>query len=122
MKALPDARMLPAHGPAGASVHRRVEELLAHHDDRLNACAQAIEAGARTAFDVAVRLSWTRRARRLAELDEHNQLLAVLETMAHLDVLVTRRRLTATAGLAGATCYGGRGGLTARAAQNATNY
>ena len=122
VKALPDARMLPAHGPAGASVHRRVEELLAHHDDRLNACAQAIEAGARTAFDVAVRLSWTRRARRLAELDEHNQLLAVLETMAHLDVLVTRRRLTATAGLAGATCYGGRGGLTARAAQNATNY
>jgi glyoxylase-like metal-dependent hydrolase (beta-lactamase superfamily II) len=122
MKTLPDARVLPAHGPAGASVHHRVDELLAHHDDRLNDCAQAVEAGARTAFEAAVQLPWTRRARRLSELDSHNQLLAVLETMAHLDVLVTRGRLTATVGPAGATCYALTGGVTAGVSQNATNY
>jgi glyoxylase-like metal-dependent hydrolase (beta-lactamase superfamily II) len=105
VRALPDARMLPAHGPAGASVHHRVDELLAHHDARLAACAQAVAGGARTASEVAVRLPWTRRGRRLSELDAHNQLLAVLETMAHLDVLVTRGRLTATGAPAGATCY-----------------
>jgi glyoxylase-like metal-dependent hydrolase (beta-lactamase superfamily II) len=105
VRSLPEARMLPAHGPAGASVHRRVDELLAHHDDRLDACARAVETGARTAFEAAGRLRWTRRERRLAELDAHNQLLAVLETMAHLDVLVIRGRLTAAASPAGATYY-----------------
>ena len=122
VKALPDARMLPAHGPAGASVHRRVDELLAHHDERLDACTRAVEAGARTAFEVAERLPWTRRARRLSELDAHNQLLAVLETMAHLDVQVTRGRLTATAGPAGATSYQPADEVTARATANATNH
>jgi glyoxylase-like metal-dependent hydrolase (beta-lactamase superfamily II) len=122
VKSLPDARMLPAHGPAGGSVHRRVEELLAHHDARLSACARAVEGGARTAFEVAARLPWTRRARRLSELDPHNQLLAVLETMAHLDVLVTQGRLTASTGLAGTTCYECPGDITVQARQNATNH
>lgn len=113
VKSLPDARMLPAHGPVGASVHHRVEQLLAHHEDRLSACSQAIEAGAHTGFEVAVRLPWTRRRRRLSELDSHNQLLAVLETVAHLDVLVTRGVLTATADPGGTTSYGCTGGATA---------
>ena len=30
--ALPDARLLPAHGPVTGSTHERVNELLAHHD------------------------------------------------------------------------------------------
>ena len=106
VKSLPEARMLPAHGPAGGSVHQRVDELLAHHDDRLDACARVVGAGARTALEVALRLRWTRRGRQLSELDAHNKLLAVLETMAHLDVLVSRGRLTATAAPAQATCYG----------------
>ena len=33
----PDARLLPAHGPVTDSVHARVEELLAHHEQRLTA-------------------------------------------------------------------------------------
>jgi hypothetical protein len=83
---------------------------------------QAIEAGARTAFDVAGLLPWTRPGRRLAELDSHNQLLAVLETMAHLDFLVTRGRLTTTAGPAAATCYARTGDVAAEKSSNATNY
>jgi hypothetical protein len=41
---------------------------------------------------VAQQLSWTRRERRLAELDPFNQMLAVLETVAHLKVLVAQGR------------------------------
>ena len=35
IRALPDTRLLPAHGPVTDSVHVRIEELLAHHDERL---------------------------------------------------------------------------------------
>ena len=39
---------------------------------------------------MAQRLRWTRRERAFAELDPFNQMLAVIETAAHLDVLVAR--------------------------------
>ncbi|MEP7021677.1 MAG: MBL fold metallo-hydrolase, partial [Pseudonocardiales bacterium] len=90
VRALPDARLLPAHGPTTASTHARVDELLDHHEDRLTATADAVARGASTAFDVSTVLTWTRRQRRFDELDMFNQMLAVHETMAHLEVLVER--------------------------------
>jgi hypothetical protein len=45
---------------------------------------------------VAGALGWTRRLRRLDELDLQNSMLAVNETLAHLDVLVERGALTRT--------------------------
>jgi glyoxylase-like metal-dependent hydrolase (beta-lactamase superfamily II) len=90
VQALPDATLLPAHGPAGGSTHARIEELLAHHDERLTATAAAVDAGASSGFEVANILTWTRRQRRFGELDTFNQVLAVHEAMAHLEVLVER--------------------------------
>ena len=87
--------MLPAHGLPAASVHARVDELLAHHAARLDATGQAIGSGAATAYEAAGMLTWTRRERKLADLDLFNQMLAVLETAAHLDVLVLQGRLRA---------------------------
>jgi hypothetical protein len=57
------------------SVHQRVAELLAHHVRRLELTE-----------DQALR--WTRRERELVTLDPLNRMLAVMETKAHLDVLV----------------------------------
>jgi glyoxylase-like metal-dependent hydrolase (beta-lactamase superfamily II) len=94
VRTLPDAALLPAHGPVTASVHARIEELLAHHEARLAATLDRVSAGASTGFEVASELTWTRRERRLAELDLFNQILAVQETMAHLEVLVERGLLT----------------------------
>jgi glyoxylase-like metal-dependent hydrolase (beta-lactamase superfamily II) len=96
MKALPDATLLPAHGPAGSSMHERVDELLAHHEERLTATAKAVEHGATTGFDVANVLGWTRHQRPFTDLDELNQVMAVNETVAHLQVLVERDWLTST--------------------------
>jgi glyoxylase-like metal-dependent hydrolase (beta-lactamase superfamily II) len=93
IRALPDARLLPAHGPVTDSVHARIDELLRHHEERLSATADAVAAGNSTAFEVTQALTWTRRQRRFAELDEFNQVLAIFETMAHLRVLVERGRL-----------------------------
>lgn len=88
VRALPDARLLPAHGPMTPSTHARVDELLDHHEERLTATAEAVARGASTAFEVATVLTWTRRHRTFDELDMFNQMMAVHETMAHLKVLV----------------------------------
>jgi glyoxylase-like metal-dependent hydrolase (beta-lactamase superfamily II) len=90
IRALPDARLLPAHGPVTESVHARIDELLRHHEERLTATAQAVDNGNTSAFEVAQAITWTRRQRHYAELDFFNQVLAIHETMAHLRVLVER--------------------------------
>jgi hypothetical protein len=40
-------------------------------------------------------MTWTRRRRSFGELDRQNQMLSVMETAAHLDLLVTQGRLGA---------------------------
>jgi glyoxylase-like metal-dependent hydrolase (beta-lactamase superfamily II) len=96
VRALPDRRLLPAHGHPGPSVHARVDELIEHHDVRLRDTADAVEAGGTTAFEVAQRLRWTRRGRAFDELDLLSRCLAVTETAAHLDVLAGTGRLART--------------------------
>jgi glyoxylase-like metal-dependent hydrolase (beta-lactamase superfamily II) len=96
IRAMPDARLLPAHGPVTSSVHDRIDELLAHHEDRLVVTAEAVDGGATTGFQIANAIGWTRHKRNFADLDFFNQLLAVHETMAHLRVLVERGWLTET--------------------------
>jgi glyoxylase-like metal-dependent hydrolase (beta-lactamase superfamily II) len=90
MTTFADTRLLPAHGPAGASTHARVGELLRHHDDRLAATLRALGGGGLSGYEVAQRLTWTRRGVAFAGLDDFNQMLAVSETVAHLDVLAAR--------------------------------
>jgi glyoxylase-like metal-dependent hydrolase (beta-lactamase superfamily II) len=92
----PDTQLLPAHGPVGPSVHARVAELLAHHDGRLREAADAVRHGAGNAYQAAQVLTWTRRHTPYADLNPFNQMLAVLETAAHLDLLVHRGALSAT--------------------------
>jgi glyoxylase-like metal-dependent hydrolase (beta-lactamase superfamily II) len=96
IRALPDSRLLPAHGPVTGSVHDRIDELLSHHEERLTDTAATIDQGASTAFEAANILTWTRRRRRFADLDMFNQILAIHETMAHLIVLVERGWLRST--------------------------
>lgn len=96
VRAMPDLRLLPAHGPVAESTHTRVDELVAHHEQRLDESLKAVDDGASTAYEAARILRWTRRLRALDDLDPYNQMLAVMETAAHLDVLVRDGRLTAS--------------------------
>ena len=93
MRELPDAQLLPAHGPVRPSVHARVDELAAHHAVRLDRTLAAVRAGDTTGFEVASTLTWTRRERAFDELDMFNQSLAVTETVAHLRLLEAQGRL-----------------------------
>jgi glyoxylase-like metal-dependent hydrolase (beta-lactamase superfamily II) len=85
-----DARLLPAHGPVADSAHTRVAELLDHHDNRLAQSLKALGEGTHDAHAVARKLGWTRREVAFGDLSPFNQMLAVNETAAHLDVLVLR--------------------------------
>lgn len=96
VRALPDLRVLPAHGPVEPSTHARVDELLAHHEQRLENSLSTLEAGSLTALDAATRLSWTRHERSFGELDLFNKGIAAMETKAHLELLVARGLATRT--------------------------
>ncbi len=93
VRAYADTMLLPAHGPITASVHTRTDELLEHHAERLAGSYSAVDADHRTARQIAAQLTWTRRHRPFDALHHGDQMLAVLETKAHLDVLVDRGRL-----------------------------
>jgi glyoxylase-like metal-dependent hydrolase (beta-lactamase superfamily II) len=93
VRELPDLVLLPAHGPVAPSSHARVDELLAHHDDRLEQCLAKVRTDGSTAHDVAVELTWTRHERLFSELDWFNGAMATMETMVHLDLLASRGRL-----------------------------
>jgi glyoxylase-like metal-dependent hydrolase (beta-lactamase superfamily II) len=93
VRALPDLRLLPAHGAVTSSTHARVDELVAHHDERLRLCLESVRSGRRTAYDVAAELPWTRHATPLADLDLFNTALATMETMAHLELLAAQGRV-----------------------------
>jgi len=96
VRRLPDCALLPAHGPVVPSSHARVDELLLHHDDRLRQSLEAVRSGCVTGFDVARRLKWTGRLVGYETLPMFHRMLAVVETSAHLRLLVEQQLLTET--------------------------
>jgi glyoxylase-like metal-dependent hydrolase (beta-lactamase superfamily II) len=90
VRQMPDLTLLPAHGPVTPSVHARVDELLDHHDNRLRIMLAGLADGPHTAYQVAHAVRWTSRGKGYDELDLMNQMLAVGETLSHLDLLVAR--------------------------------
>lgn len=88
-------RVLPAHGPDFTGLRDRVDALLDHHATRLTACIEALRPAPLPAFEVAQELPWTRRHRAFSDLDLSNQLLALTETIAHLELLVVQGTLVA---------------------------
>ena len=93
---LPDMELLPAHGPTGGRTHRRVDELMAHHERRLAEMLSVLPATGATSYDVANQVTWTSRHRKFADLDPFNQMLAVMETALHLELLLHRGAVTRT--------------------------
>jgi NADPH:quinone reductase len=90
VRGLPDMRVLPAHGPVAPSTHARVDELLLHHEHRLEKSLAAVGDRSASALDTAKLLGWTRHERGFEELDLFNQGIAAMETKAHLELLVAR--------------------------------
>jgi glyoxylase-like metal-dependent hydrolase (beta-lactamase superfamily II) len=73
----------PGHGPTIYEHRPLIEDRMAFHSDRLDRIAEHVEAGCRTAFDIARRL-WSE------ETAETQPVLTVWEVLGHLDILVNR--------------------------------
>lgn len=105
VRRLPDMRLLPAHGPVSPSTHARIDELTEHHAQRLRIMADVLSGGERTGHEVALSVAWTSRQRQLGELDLMNQMLAVCETVYHLDLLVAQGTAVSLTGEDGVRRY-----------------
>jgi glyoxylase-like metal-dependent hydrolase (beta-lactamase superfamily II) len=86
--------VLPGHGPVFSDLPGRIDELLEHHEKRLAGCLAILaDHEGHSAASVAAQLTWTRHERTFDELDKFNQMLAVTETVTHLELLVDRGQL-----------------------------
>ena len=86
---------LPAHRTTGGKTFtQRIDELLVHHERRLNETRLAAEAmPGSSAFDVAGHVTWKIRARNWEEFPPGQKWFAVGECLAHLEYLECRNLL-----------------------------
>ena len=83
--------VLPAHEFEIHDLKKRILEIEAHHDVRLDEMVNCVDSGGSTAWDVAGRVKWATGT--LAEFEPHIQRSAVGETLAHLEYLFEQGRL-----------------------------
>ena len=97
-RALPeDTLVLPSHKLPFTGLQRRVDELIAHHHDRLEDARRACAEGATAAF-VMTKL-FPRK------LDGHQTIFALGETLAHLNFLIARGEIRREHGADGRDSY-----------------
>lgn len=89
----PVKRALPGHRHAG-DYHARIDELLAHHDTRIQEALEVVQAmpGA-TAYEIAGKMTWEIRAKNWDEFPVIQKWFAIGEALAHIDYLLQRNRI-----------------------------
>lgn len=98
LRALPgDALVLPSHDWPFHGLHERIDNMIEHHEERLDVALAACAEPA-TAIQVMEKL-FTRK------LDNHQIFFAVGETLAHVHYLMARGQLMRTLGNDGAYRY-----------------
>ena len=91
---LPVDVVFPGHGEPFHELAARVDTLAAHHEARLDELLALLAPAPQTAFDLCMRLSWSGGRRRWADLAPFHHRLALAETIAHLELLRSRGRVT----------------------------
>jgi len=98
--------VLPGHGDVFSDLHTRIEELTQHHEQRNSEILKILKARPRTAYQVATELTWGGPANhtRYQDFNPWHKRLAVLETLAHLELLLGRGAISKFQDR-DATCY-----------------
>jgi len=94
VKNLKPQMLCSAHGPAIEHINTRIDQLLTHHQERLNDIEAIVaERGVpSTAYDVALRMIWS-SGKRFEELPPQQNWFASSETLAHLLALYEQGRV-----------------------------
>lgn len=88
-----DVKMvLPAHGKPFANLSQRVDELLEHHERRLQQVLAALRHRAMSASEVASQVEWL--VGLWEQMSGMDKLMAIQETQAHLRLLQERGEVT----------------------------
>ena len=82
--------VLPAHEHRFVNLAGRVDQLKAHHEERMLEAVEAVRSGADTAWQIAERMAWSRSWNRIEGFMRRS---AVTETFAHLRLLERRGTL-----------------------------
>lgn len=85
LRALAVDLVLPGHGPAFHDLDGRIDELLRHHEERLEIMRREILDGPKTSFEVSGKVFRD-------DLTLYEHCFALAETLAHLDHLVLEGR------------------------------
>jgi len=87
VEALRALTALPAHREPIADVSGRIAEILAHHAEREAEINTLLGSEWRTGAEIAAGLSWRRGKARFQSLPSMQRVLALVETLAHLEHL-----------------------------------
>lgn len=86
LKGLPASMVYPAHGWPFPGLDRRIEEILAHHEERKALILASVKAGPKTAFQVSVDIFGK-------DISDFDKFLALNETYVHLEQLEMEKAL-----------------------------
>lgn len=88
MKSVPVNRVFPAHGAPFTRYRERIEELIRHHEERLDTIKKKLKENEHlTAYDICMDLFGT-------NLTIHNLRFAMAETLAHLEYLRLKNEIS----------------------------
>jgi glyoxylase-like metal-dependent hydrolase (beta-lactamase superfamily II) len=88
---------LPAHRECSCTMNARVDELLAHHDRRLDETKRIVKDDPGiNGYKAASRLTWSIKAKNWEEFPMAQKWFAVGEALSHLDYLVEEKKITRT--------------------------
>ena len=79
---------LPAHRTSSKDFYVRIEEIIQHHNQRLDECFNIVKNNpGMNAYDIAGFMKWSMRGKNWQEFPMHQKWFAVGECIAHLDYL-----------------------------------
>lgn len=85
--------VLPAHGDQFIGFRERIDELVEHHEERLQEIVGILSRGGeQTAYEVASRMTWNLEGS-FNQWPPFMRRMATMEALAHLELLVSRRVL-----------------------------
>jgi glyoxylase-like metal-dependent hydrolase (beta-lactamase superfamily II) len=91
MRKLDVSLVLPGHDEPFTGLVPRIDEIISHHEQRNLEILAAVSSQPRTAFDIAEYVTWGTNAS-WRELPPIHRRMAIFETIAHLEYMITRGR------------------------------